>query len=698
MSVSKLLTASGANDFNVTCGDTYTSVTFTKEYAAGAYTIASSLSDTSYDIYAINASGTVVGYTNSPSLTASGGFSKLVILGQTTNNLLSFTYKTTYTSANTTSEVGAGPVVTSVSPTDMPNVGNTTVVTGRNFATDVQFYFSSGSYTSTISPSVTRTSATSATITRPTTLPAGTYTLTAVNPGITSPTGSNVHILTNGITAGNAPVWSTSATLPAYTKNTAYSQTVTATDSSDTGSTITYSTISNSLPSGLSVTGAGNVISGTPTVLTSGSVTLRATDSGGNYVDRTFTIANIGASAPVWVTTTLPNANNGVAYSQTLSATDDSGSTPTFTVASGTLPTGLTLSSGGVLSGTATADTSVSITFRATDANGSYTDQVMTVNVITYGAWTTIGTPTLQSACDTQGGYYNGFLYQGFGESITGGTNYKSWYKVNVSTAVSTQLTDGVHNTDETGGIWVGSKFYNVVGYNNNGGGTPATWNTIQIYDSATNTWSETGTVPGGAAGTTRVGTDGTNVYWLQSGSAAMYRYNISANTFTTLASNTSTSWSQGIRMPYYNGVFYAINSQGGTTWVVSKYNVAGNSWTYSTASINKTYGDGNWNGGRNYQYGCDVNASGTYLYIYSWDDLNVFSTGTTRSVGTNPDKILRYNIAGDSWSQVYTEPGGVGGATGTDGSGAFYRMGGRVYNTSNTFVDAFALKRIYLP
>lgn len=698
MSVSKLLTSSGANDFNVTVSDVYTSVTFTKEYAAGAYTISSSLSDTTYDIYAINASGTVVAYTNSPSMTASGGFNKLVILGQTANNLLSFTYKTTYTSANTTAEVGAGPVITSASPTDLPNVGSTTVVTGRNFATGVQFYFSNGSYTSTIAPTVVRSSATSATVTRPASLPNGTYTLTATNPGVTAPTGSSSHILSNGLTAGNAPSWSTSATLPAYTKNVSYSQTVTATDSSDSGSTVTYSTVSSSLPSGLSITGSGNVISGTPTVLTSGSVTLRATDSGGNYVDRTFTIANVGANAPTWTTTSLTNASNGVAYSATLVVTDDSGSAPTLTVATGTLPTGITIS-GLVLSGTCSTDGTYSFTLRATDANGSYTDQAFTLAVITVGAWTTIATTTLPSSvCDTQGGYYNGFLYQGGGEGITGTGWPTTWYKANVSTGAVTSLASMVHPTDETGGIWCAGKFYNVVGYNNNGTGTPSTWDTIQIYNDATNTWSSSPSVPGGATGTTRVGTDGTNVYWMQTGSTSMYRYNVSSNTFTTLASNTASSWSQGFRMPYYGGVFYAICSQGGSTWVVSKYNVAGNSWSYSTTPILKTYGTTNWTGGTNYQFGCDVNANGTYLYIYSWDHLNAETTNTTRSIGTNPNPILRYNISADTWGQVYTDAGGSGGATGTDGNNAFYRMGGRVYNTSGTFVDAYALKRIYLP
>jgi hypothetical protein len=701
MSVSKLLAASGANDFNVTVSGTHTAVTFTKEYSAGAYTIASSLSDTTYDIYAINANGTVVGYTNSPSLTATGGFSKLVILGQTTNNLLSFTYKTTYTSENATAEVGAGPVVASVSPSDVPNSGSTTVVTGRNFATDVQFYFSSGSYTSTISPSVTRTSATSATVTRPSTLPIGTYTITAVNPGITSPTGSNSHILENCITAGNAPVWSTSATLPAYTKNTAYSQTVTATDSSDTGSTITYSTISNSLPSGLSITGSGNVISGTPTVLTSGSVTLRATDSGGNYVERTFTIANVGASAPVWTTTTLQNASNGVAYSQTLTVTDDSGATPTVTLQSGTLPTGITLA-GLVLSGTCTADATYSFTLRATDANGSTTDQAFSIICFTPGVWSTpYSTTTIAEKTDIYGGYYNGFMYFGGGQGAAGGsTNTDNWAKVSVSTGVTTQLAGGGTNAtrDEMSSIWLNGKHYVVGGYYKN---SSPVFNDIAIYDDSTNTWSVTGTATPASFGTSRAGTDGTNIYFMAQSQSPMFRYNVSSNTFTTLATSPSSSWSQGPRLGYYSNKFYAITDDGSTgRWVTHIYNVSTNTWTTGSTVIPRTYGDTYqaFTGGSNYAYGVDVDSTGTYMYIYGYDQLNVITGTYPRSTGGTSDKIIRYNIATNNYTLTsYADAGQGGGATGTDGNGAYYVLGGASYDTGGSRVFTTRLRKVLL-
>src|SRR5204863_3788557 len=64
-----------------------------------------------------------------------------------------------------------------------------------------------------------------------------------------------------------------------------------------------------------------------------------------------------------------PSASIGVAYSQTFTAS--AGSAPfTFAVTSGTLPTGLSLSAGGLLSGTPTATGTFPFTIGITAAAG----------------------------------------------------------------------------------------------------------------------------------------------------------------------------------------------------------------------------------------------------------------------------------------------------------------------------------------
>lgn len=82
-----------------------------------------------------------------------------------------------------------------------------------------------------------------------------------------------------------------------------------------------------------------------------------------------------GPLAPVWVTSgTLAQATPGTAYSVQLSATDDSGVAPTYTLVSGSLPSGLSVSSSGLISGTPSNSGTFTFTVRATDENGRFTD------------------------------------------------------------------------------------------------------------------------------------------------------------------------------------------------------------------------------------------------------------------------------------------------------------------------------------
>jgi hypothetical protein len=215
--------------------------------------------------------------------------------------------------------------------------------------------------------------------------------------------GSNVFSKSFSILVNDrVPTWSTSSILPIFSRNVSYSTTVVATD--DSGVAPTYSLISGSLPTGLSLNSTSGVISGTASSSTPASFTLRATDNGGNTADRAFTMAN---SVPTWSTTTLTNATINTAYSTQLVATDDSGANPTYSLYSGTLPSGLSLSSAGVISGTPTAFTTASFTVRATDANSGYADQSLSLTVSS-GISATGGTVV------TSGGYkYHTFTGSG---------------------------------------------------------------------------------------------------------------------------------------------------------------------------------------------------------------------------------------------------------------------------------------------
>jgi len=285
--------ATGANDLNINLTGLNTVINFPQSYAAGSYSIVSLSNDNTLDIYAYSADGSLAGYTNTKSFIATQRFSKMVILGGSTGDVLSFSYKTTYTTSISTSDTSAGPYITSISPSAMPNQNDTITITGGNFATNVAVSFTGTGYSSTSAKSIVRSSSTQIIVTRPDNFPvsASPYTVTVTNPSVLyQPTSSAVNVLSNSVTAGTSPVWSTNSILPVASHGIQYSKTLIATD--EAGSTISYSLISGTLPTGLFLNSNTGVLSGTVSSIAGGSssIVIRATDSGGNYVDRTFTI------------------------------------------------------------------------------------------------------------------------------------------------------------------------------------------------------------------------------------------------------------------------------------------------------------------------------------------------------------------------------------------------------------------------
>ncbi len=373
------LPATGANDFNVTLAGPVTTATFTKEYFAGAYTINSALVDSTYDIYVYDTAGTQVGYTKTPSLTATGNFNKIVIIGGSTGDLLSFSYKTTFTATNTTSQVTAGAFVTSVTPTALSTINDSTTVVGGNFASNVAVYFVGSDNVEIPAKSIVRTSSSELIVTRPDVFATnlGTYKVVVENPGITRPTGSSLHILNNAISPGTTPNWTTATTLPEIAKNIAYTTTLIATDTE--GTDIDYSIVSGTLPAGITLDNETGVLSGTYTGsdFNTTNLLVRAVDTGGNTVDRTFTIFS---SNPVWGSDSSVFLETGVAANYQLSASDNSAIT--YSIVSGALPSGISLSSSGLITGTSSSIVQSSIVFKATDAAGNFTNKTFAIEPI----------------------------------------------------------------------------------------------------------------------------------------------------------------------------------------------------------------------------------------------------------------------------------------------------------------------------
>ena len=260
---------------------------------------------------------------------------------------------------------GGTPTLTSLTPNSGSTAGGTSVtLTGTNLtgATGVSFG-------GALASGFTVNSATSITATTPA------HAAGAVNVVVTTPGGTAT--LTNGYTYATPTVSVGPTTLPSGAQNTAYStQTITA---SGAAAPYTFAITSGALPAGLSLS-SGGTLSGTPTASGNYNITVTATDANGVTGSRAYSFT-ISAAPTISVNpTTLPNPTANVAYTTSLSATG--GTAPySYTFTSGTLPAGLSLSSGGTLSGTPTQAGTYNFTVTATDVNSASGSRTYSVTV-----------------------------------------------------------------------------------------------------------------------------------------------------------------------------------------------------------------------------------------------------------------------------------------------------------------------------
>ncbi|MHC4714965.1 MAG: Ig domain-containing protein, partial [Planctomycetota bacterium] len=164
-----------------------------------------------------------------------------------------------------------------------------------------------------------------------------------------------------------APVDITTTTLSDGQVGVAYSQTLAA-----TGGVPPYSwaVTVGSLPAGLSLNSGTGEISGTPTTPETAPFTVEVTDSDAPAsTDQQALSITIDPAALAITTSSLPDGQVGVAYSETLAATG--GVTPySWAVTVGSLPAGLSLnSSTGEISGTPTAYETANFTVEVTDSD-----------------------------------------------------------------------------------------------------------------------------------------------------------------------------------------------------------------------------------------------------------------------------------------------------------------------------------------
>jgi hypothetical protein len=182
---------------------------------------------------------------------------------------------------------------------------------------------------------------------------------------------------TQVVTLQICPVITVSPTsLSNGTVGLAYTQTVTG---SGGAASYNFAVSAGTLPTWATLNPSTGAITGTPNSTTTASFTIRATDASGCSGTRAFTITPV--CPVITITPTTRTAYLAAAYSQPFSASGGTAPYGSWTVTSGILPAGLSLSAAGVLSGTPSAVGSSTVTVRTTDALGCQGSQSITITV-----------------------------------------------------------------------------------------------------------------------------------------------------------------------------------------------------------------------------------------------------------------------------------------------------------------------------
>ena len=239
------------------------------------------------------------------------------------------------------------------------------------------------------------------------------------------------------INANVTPVTITTSSLSSGTVGQTYSGQLAA-----SGGTAGYTFSINSgssLPTGLALNATG-AITGTPTATNTNPTTFRVEDStipNQQFATKSLTITINAAPPPLLITTTspLPAGTENQAYSTTLAAT---GGTPqlAWSLASGSpaLPNGLTLSSGGLVSGTPTTAGTVSPIFMVVDSVSPPQSNQKTLSI-------TINAASMPLTITTNSPLPNGRVGAAYGPitlTATGGSPpYSNW---SISPALPTGL------------------------------------------------------------------------------------------------------------------------------------------------------------------------------------------------------------------------------------------------------------------
>ena len=199
---------------------------------------------------------------------------------------------------------------------------------------------------------------------------------------------------------------------------------------------LNWSIFAGTLPPGLNLDPTTGVISGTPIVPAgTSSFTVQVQDAGGQSDTQALSIVINLFNAPNIMTATLEGGTVLQSYNQTLRANGGTGAL-TWTVSSGSLPAGLTLSEAGAISGIPTNPGTSNFTVTVTDTFSQSDTQALSITVT---AALEITTPPLPNAKE-------GEVYPNTTLQSSGGVPPVSW-------SVTPPLPSGLNLNSSTGVI-----------------------------------------------------------------------------------------------------------------------------------------------------------------------------------------------------------------------------------------------------
>jgi len=169
----------------------------------------------------------------------------------------------------------------------------------------------------------------------------------------------------------------TGSQLPSGKETIPYSKTLSAWGGT---SPYTWSVISGNLPSGIALDTTAGVISGTPNVAGTYEFTVLVGGNDGSSSTRDFSLV-VSPAPAIFTSSSLAVGTRGISYNRSLTATG--GLAPyTWAMDSGSLPSGLSLSASGVISGTPTALGNFGFTVRVIDNEGAFSTKEFTLAIL----------------------------------------------------------------------------------------------------------------------------------------------------------------------------------------------------------------------------------------------------------------------------------------------------------------------------